>query len=564
MYVGKRRVSFVYFVLLVSSLIFVHELGHFLLAKLFGVKVLTFSIGFGPKLLRLRGRETEYCIALFPFGGFVRMLEASKSDSPVLPEEASRTFEAQALPKRIAIVLAGPAMNLLFPLLLYTTVYMEDRTLPPAVVGTVEPSMPADGILLPEDVLLAVDGEEVHNFTEAQSRIGASPGKPLRFEILREGKPLEVMVTPYGESRVLGPRALELSETIGKVGISPRFLAPVIGIKRPDSPAYRAGLRTFDRITAVNGRRIERMSELLQVLAQNRGDAMVVSYSRPAIVDALGQLAELALPESGVVTLTPLPHEGDNKPGDYLARAIDVDRRTGIETSELYVAYVPPGSSEWQAGLRPGDRLESVDGQPARSLREIETKLTQTDGGTRSPHELAWTRDGEVLRGVLTLTRLKTVQYAPKSEQTRVENGKLLRYAIAHGWRQTSFAVKFVAIGVVRVLQGKMSLAYVTGPLGLVDVAGEAGKLGPASFLWVMGLISVNLGLVNLLPIPVLDGGVLLLLLLESVRRRPLSLRVREVLSLAGVGVLMALMLIAFGNDLRQRVNGGERPALEQ
>ena len=86
--------DFVYFVVLVSSLIFVHELGHFLVAKLLGVKVLTFSIGFGPKLLRLRGRETEYCIGIFPFGGFVRMLESSKSETPVLPEEASRTFEA--------------------------------------------------------------------------------------------------------------------------------------------------------------------------------------------------------------------------------------------------------------------------------------------------------------------------------------------------------------------------------------------------------------------------------------------------------------------------------------
>lgn len=561
--------DFVYFVVLVSSLIFVHELGHFLVAKLLGVKVLTFSIGFGPKLLRLRGRETEYCIGLFPFGGFVRMLESSKSDLPVLPEEASRTFEAQALPKRIAIVLAGPAMNLLFPFLLYTTVYTEDRTLPPAVIGSVEAGMPADAQLLPDDVLLSVGGEEVRSFTEAQTIIAKSGGRPLRFDILREGRPLDVVVTPKSEWHALGPRALDLGEQIGKIGVSPRFFAPVIGIKKTDSPAYRAGLRTFDRITAVNGRRIERMTELAQVLSQNRGDAMVVSYSRPATSEALGQLAEVALPESGVVTLTPLPLEGDNKPADYVARSKDVESRTGIETSELYVAYVPQGSSEWQAGLRPGDRLESVDDDPVRSLRDAETKLLRVDGAHKSgagalpQHELAWTRDGELLRGVLSIARLKVTPFAPKADQTRVENTKLIRHAVVRGWNQTVFAVKFVATGVVRVLQGKVSLAYVTGPLGLVDVAGEAGRLGPTSFLWVMGLISVNLGLVNLLPVPVLDGGMLLLLLLESVRRKPLSLRVREVLSLAGVGVLMALMLVAFGNDLRHRIGGERTPMLE-
>src|SRR5437870_1871144 len=108
-----------YFVILISVLIFVHESGHFAFAKVFGVKVITFSIGFGPKIVRLRGKETEYCIGILPFGGFVKMLEESKRSEPLLPEEKHRTFESKALWKRIVIVLAGPAMNVLFPLVLY-------------------------------------------------------------------------------------------------------------------------------------------------------------------------------------------------------------------------------------------------------------------------------------------------------------------------------------------------------------------------------------------------------------------------------------------------------------
>src|SRR5258708_3374662 len=132
---GSDAVDLLYFVLLVSSLIFIHESGHFAFAKIFGVKVLTFSIGFGPKIVRIRGKETEYCVGLLPFGGFVKMLEESKRSEPILPEERGRTFEAQALWKRVVIVLAGPAMNVLFPVALYTSVFLEQTQFLPPTVG---------------------------------------------------------------------------------------------------------------------------------------------------------------------------------------------------------------------------------------------------------------------------------------------------------------------------------------------------------------------------------------------------------------------------------------------
>src|SRR6187431_2692478 len=131
-----------YLIILVSSLIFVHELGHFIFAKAFGVKVLTFSLGFGPKILRLRGRETEYCISLLPLGGYVKMLEESKIDL-VLPEDRKRTFESLPLYKRILVVLAGPIMNLVFPVLLYFSVYVADGPFAPPTVGVVLPGNPA-------------------------------------------------------------------------------------------------------------------------------------------------------------------------------------------------------------------------------------------------------------------------------------------------------------------------------------------------------------------------------------------------------------------------------------
>jgi len=205
-------VDLLYFVLLVSSLIFIHESGHFAFAKIFGVKVITFSIGFGPKVVRIRGKETEYCIGLLPFGGFVKMLEESKTSEPILPEERARTFEAQALWKRVVIVLAGPAMNLLFPVALYTSVFLEDKEFLPPTVGAIVPDRPADGKLEPGDRILSVDGDEVTSFPEVQEIISRRAGKPVKLELERDGKRIDVTVTPADEAEV---RELDIVEHRG-------------------------------------------------------------------------------------------------------------------------------------------------------------------------------------------------------------------------------------------------------------------------------------------------------------------------------------------------------------
>ncbi|MCK6592393.1 MAG: site-2 protease family protein, partial [Polyangiaceae bacterium] len=184
-----------YFAILCSVLIFVHELGHFVWAKIFGVKVLTFSIGFGPKVVRLRGRETEYCIGLLPLGGFVKMLEENRQEA-VLPEDRTRTFESQALWKRVIIILAGPAMNILFPVLLYFAVFIGDTRSLPAAVGQVLPGHPAEGKLMPGDRVLEVDGERITTYAELHRYIAQSPNKELKLKVFRDKKHIEVTIIP--------------------------------------------------------------------------------------------------------------------------------------------------------------------------------------------------------------------------------------------------------------------------------------------------------------------------------------------------------------------------------
>jgi regulator of sigma E protease len=553
-------VDLAYFALLIGGLIFIHEFGHFVFAKLFGVKVITFSIGFGPKLLRVRGRETEYCLSVLPFGGFVKMLEEGKGRDPIPPEDRRRTFEAQALWKRIVIVLAGPAMNLLFPVVLYTSVFLEDRSLPPPVVGVVFPDMPADGKLLPGDRIEAVDGVPVATYPDVQRLLSGKAGRHVTLVVTREGREIGVELSPVRVSR---ERERDFEEAADVIGFLPWLPAPVIGVASVDSPAHRAGLRTFDRIVSVAGRRISTMQELVQLLAANRGDTVQISFMRPTPFTADGGFVDMAVMEPGEAMLTPAARAAGT-PEDAAGRAKDVLDRVGIETSDMYVATVPEASSEWKAGLRPGDRITHLDGVPQRLWLAMQDDLKR---GASRMRELRWTRDGEPKRGFFQLRREvwqdeyaqsyeryvpRLGHWAPRAVEL-MPNPSPITYAVRSAMEETASVIRFLSVGFVRILQGKVSLKTVSGPITLYDVAGQAGAKGTTYFVWAMAVISINLGLVNLLPIPVLDGGHLVFLALEAVKKRPVSVRSREIASLVGMSMLVVLMLIAFNNDMARR-----------
>ena len=539
-----------YFALLCSVLIFVHELGHFVCAKLFGVKVLTFSIGFGPKLLRIRGRETEYCVGILPLGGFVKMLEENRQEA-VLPEDRKRTFESQALWKRVIIVMAGPAMNVLFPVLLYFAVFIGNSRFVPPTVGVVLPGHPAEGKLHPGDRILEVDGERVSTFAELHRIIARSPNQELKLKVFRDKEHVEVTVIP--EEKIV-QKPLEIVDRIGELGIGPSRPAAVIGISRHDSPAYRAGLRTFDLVTEVRGRPVKTFTDLDEALADNRGATVPVTYLRPvAVPRALGGLAELAVYESGVAALTPEAGHGD------------LLSRTGIEHADLYAADVPEGSAEWNADLRPGDRLIEVDGVEVTAWTTFAERLFAAPD---RPHVLTWLRGGQRKSGTIELRRedwideygqhrprffLRASNWSPMVTEPYVESSAGVRLAFESALDETYEVIRFIVVGIIRIMEGKVSISTLGGPITVYDVVGEEGAKGVSYFVWAMAVISINLGLINLLPIPVLDGGHLLFFSFEAVLRRPLPLRVREIASLAGLVVLMGLMGIAFKNDVERR-----------
>jgi len=549
-----------YPIILISSLIFVHELGHFLFAKAFGVKVLTFSLGFGPKVLRLRGRETEYCVSLIPLGGYVRMLEAAKSDV-VLPEDRKRTFESLPLYKRIVIVLAGPAMNLVFPVLLYFAVFVGDGPFLPPTVGIVLPGHPADGKLMPGDRIMAVNGEEVATFDEVERIIAKSPGELLHFKVFRDNRHVDVEVT--SEEKV-ERRELDITDRVGSVGIGTSAPAAVIGVPNAESPAYRAGLRTFDIVTNVGGLPVRRFKDLTEAFGDNAGETMPITYLRPiSVPNALGGLADAAVFEAGVVALTP------DAAGTTLLE------RTGLELADLYAAVVPEDSYFYKAGLRPGDKVLKLDGEPVAAWSTFrERVMAQPDRPHRIDYQAA--RDGVVRSGTFQVRRedftddhgqsfsryvLQIQDWVPLAPEDSVEHSAPLRYALTKAIEETADVTHFVMVSLVRLIEGRISLKALSGPITIYEVAGEEGRKGADHFIWVMALISINLGLFNLLPIPVLDGGHLLFFVIEGVLRRPVPMRIRELAHVVGMAILVGLTMLAFKNDLEKRWDANAQAA---
>jgi regulator of sigma E protease len=349
-------------------------------------------------------------------------------------------------------------------------------------------------------------------------------------------------------------KPLDIVDRVGEIGIKPNRPAAVVGVSRPDSPAYRAGLRTFDLVTEVRGRPVKTFADLDLSLRENHGETVPVTYLRPVVVPrALGGLADLAVYEAGVAALTPEPGHGD------------LTARTGLESADMYVANVPEGSAEWKAELRPGDRIIEVDQVEVTAWSMMLERLLAAPD---RPHVLTFLRAGQRKSGTVELRRedyldeygehrprfyVRITNWSPTVPEPFVDSPSRLNFAFQSALEETYDVVRFIVVGIVRIAEGKVSISTLGGPITVYDVVGEEGKKGVSYFVWAMAVISINLGLINLFPIPVLDGGHLLFFLFEAVLRRPLPLRVREIASLAGLLILFALMGIAFKNDVERR-----------
>jgi regulator of sigma E protease len=540
-------------VLLLGGLIFVHELGHFVAAKLLGVKVVKFSIGFGPRLFGFRRGETEYVLALLPLGGYVKMA----GDEPgveVAPEDRGRGFLEAAPWKRLVIAFAGPAANLAFPVFIFFALAMAQNgtPVPGPTLGTILPGSAAEraGLQAGDRVVeVTVPGRPaapVHHFSDLRQMVAPRPGERIDFTITRGGERLVVPVVPAAEKESNPVETV----TRGVIGVSPYWPSAVVA---PALPGSAGPLQPFDLVVRAGGEPVRNMGDLDRARRSAACAPLDLDVLREAPVGAPG----VAVSSYQPVKLGPVPTCVEGRPA-FLAADPSVS---------TFVAEVVPGSPAAAAGLRRGDAIAAVNGKPVRSFRELNqfsadfltgtpVRLALSDGRstellpTDQEYVDEMTREPRrrVVLGFFPDQRGLVEPRALVAEEVLLSRGLVEAAGAALG--ELGDVVRLIALGIVRIVQGQISFKTVGGPIMLFQIAAQAAQGGWGSFVSKMALISVNLGLMNLLPIPVLDGGHIAATLVEVATRRRLSIRTREVANLVGILLLVFLMIFAFKNDI--------------
>jgi regulator of sigma E protease len=530
------------FALLFGVVVFIHELGHFLLAKWSHVVVERFAIGFGPTLVKKRWKETEYAICAFPLGGYVKMRGEDAGEEGVLADP--RAFYGTSLRKRIAIAAMGPVANLFLPVLLFSALFMVGLPALVSRVGWVMPGSPAERAgLRAGDTVESIEGRSIWRWSDMEEAIRRKAGSSLALGVDRGGRKLTLSVTPEKEK---SPNLFGEEVEMGRIGISPQPLRPAVGVPDPESPAGRAGLRTGDVILAVNGRAVTHWWELEESFAK---------ASRPRTLEIERFLGPVEEGKTERRTVSPAA------PGPSLARA-------GIHPAELFLRDIAPDSVAEKIGIRPGDQLLAVNGAPLSSWTQFQ-EIIQKNAGDRLRLDVQ--RAGKPVSFKFVPEEVEDKNQVTREKERRRQLGvvsaavpgevaqKKERYlnpfrALVHGTAMTGEMVGLTVAGLYKLLTGKLSVKRsLGGPISIFYLAGGSYETGGwVSFFRMMALLSITLGIINLFPIPVLDGGHLLFFLIEAVRGRPVNMRVRELAQQAGLIIIIGLMLLTFYVDIER------------
>jgi regulator of sigma E protease len=445
-------VTIIAFIIALGILIVFHEFGHYIVARWCGVRVLRFSIGFGRPLFRKRlgADKTEWVIAAFPLGGYVKMLDEQEGKVP--PEDLARAFNRKPVANRFAIVAAGPLANFLLAILLYWILFMSGVSGMKPVLGPVVPATPAAFASFHEgETITQIENEAVTSWQDVRWLL-------LAQAVDRAPSVGVHTVGPTGETAL---RRLDLSHMEGS-DLEGDFLAriglnnyqppmdPVVGMLVAGGAGERGGLQVGDEILAVNGKKIALWEDLVVEVRKSPGKPLELEILR------------------------------------------------GGATSELKI--VPDAAAE------NGDKVGKLGIGPQIDQGELDKLLV-------------------------------TVRYPPLAAMAK---------AIRKTWETSLFTLQMLW----KMVAGEVSWKNISGPITIADYAGKSAQLGLASYIAFLALISISLGVLNLLPVPLLDGGHLMYFLIEILKGSPLSVKATEIGQQVGMALLFALMVCAIYNDV--------------
>ena len=437
---------------MLGVLVTFHEYGHYLAARWVGVKVLKFSIGFGPRLIGRQVGDTEYVVSAIPLGGYVKLFGEEGSET-ISADDQKESFIHQSLPHKMLIVAAGPGFNFILSYLIFTGMLAMgsplfvpniDNMLP--VVEAITPESPAalSGLELGDRITRANE-EEISTLGELYEILHKTHGRPVTLDVLRDNSAKTFIVTPTTQVNEENPE----DPPLYLLGIEDH--PPVVGKVMPNTPAMASGLQPDDRIVHVNETPIVTWSQMTDIVRKSAGIPLTMKIERKG--------APLT------ISITPEAHTATSANGETLSIG-----RIGIQISGRGTVL---RSSSWY--LAPWDGLIAT-------------------------------------------------------------------------WDWSELTVR----GIAKLVTGEISSKNIGGPLMIASVSGDHGEQGLGAIMWLIAILSINLGILNLLPIPVLDGGHLFFFACEAILGRPLQERSREIAQQAGIVVLFCLMGFAFWNDINR------------
>lgn len=544
------------FFILLGLLIFVHELGHYLVAVFFGVRVETFSLGFGKKILSYKRKDTTYCLSIIPLGGYVKMY----GDDPTaeIPEDQKKySFLHKPVWPRIAIVLAGPLMNFFFAIFIFAIIGMIGESVPGTQIGDVNPDSPAyTAGFRSGDLIQKVGETEVVQWNDVKEFIENGASQTLRFQVSREGTNT---IDSINVSPSLGKNEFIFStqREVGRIeGLNLYSVSTMVGLSGPNTIAAKSGLKTFDVIEAINGNEIlfwRQLEPQLQKIVSTESE-IVLKVSTYSDKD---EDKKLETREIRIATAE-------------LSKSEPILNQLGIMRSDLFLKQIIPKSPAEIAGLKSGDYLIKIDEKPVSTWQTV---LDRVKSFKEDEKSISFTvmRDGQPL----------TLAIKPNLEELPTDQGGMeKRYAIGvkpaifsvannsfilktsnpfkalvYGVEQSLSWTKLIAVSFVRLIQNEVSPRNIGGVITIGRVASKSFEVGIGAFLKMMAIISINLFLLNLLPVPVLDGGHLVFFTIEALKGAPISFKKLEIAQQVGLVLLLSLMLFALFNDITHLIS---------